>query len=131
MKLRLALLLEDLAFRFEISTGTTSSILVTWIKLCLKELSVLMIWPTSGQIKKTLPNCFRKLYPKVRCIIDCFECFTETPSRLDLAATMWSEYKHHCTIKVLVAITPTVLYHMCPRHMVARQLWVSELSGSI
>ena len=107
MKLRLALLLEDLAFRFEISTGTTSSILITWIKLCSKELSVLIIWPTRGQIKKTLPNCFRKLYPKVRCIIDCFECFTETPSGLDLAATMWSEYKHHYTIKVLVAITPT------------------------
>ena len=36
MKVRLALLLEDLAFRFDISTGTTSSILITWIKLCLK-----------------------------------------------------------------------------------------------
>ena len=42
----------------------------------------------------------------MRCIIDCFECFTETPSGLDLAATMWSEYKHHYTFKVLVAITP-------------------------
>ena len=45
-------------------------------------------------------------YPKVRYIIDCFECFTATPSGLDLAATMWSEYKHHYTFKVLVAITP-------------------------
>ena len=107
MKLRLALLLEDLAFRFEISTWTTSSILITWIKLSSKELSVLIIWPTCGQVKKTLLNCFRKLYPKVRCIIDCFECFTETPSGLDIAATMWSEYKHHYMIKVLVAITPT------------------------
>jgi hypothetical protein len=106
MKLRLALLLEDLSFRFGISTGTTSSVLVTWIKLCSKELSVLIIWPTRAQIKRTLPSCFRKLYPKVRCIIDCFECFTETPSGLDLAATMWSEYKHHYTFKVLVAITP-------------------------
>ena len=107
LKLRLALLLEDLAFRFEISTCTTSSILITWIKLCSKELSVLIIWPTRGQVNKTLPNCFCKLYPKVRCIIDCFECFTETPSGLDIAATMWSEYKHHYTIKVLVAITST------------------------
>jgi hypothetical protein len=88
MKLRLALLLEDLSFRFGISTGTTSSVLVTWIKLCSKELSVLIIWPTSAQIKGTLPSCFRKLYPKV------------------IAATMWSEYKHHYTFKVLVAITP-------------------------
>ena len=71
-----------------------------------KELSVLIVWPSRQQVKKTLPSCFRKLYPKVRCIIDCFECFTETPSGLDLAATLWSEYKHHYTFKVLVAITP-------------------------
>lgn len=106
MKLRLALLIEDLAFRFKVSSATTSSIFITWVKLCSKELSVLIIWPTRYQIKKTLPTCFGKLYPKVRCIIDCFECFTETPSGLDLAATMWSEYKHHYTFKVLVAITP-------------------------
>lgn len=106
MKLRLALLTDDLAFRFQVSSTTVSSIFITWIKLMSKELSILVIWPSISQIKKTLPSCFRKLYPKVRCIIDCFECFTETPSALDLAATMWSEYKHHYTLKALVAITP-------------------------
>ncbi|XP_046851060.1 uncharacterized protein LOC124444479 [Xenia sp. Carnegie-2017] len=106
MKLRLALLVDDLAFRFQISSATVSSTFITWIKLMSKELSVLFIWPSRNQTKKTLPSCFRKLYPNVRCIIDCFECFTETPSGLDLAATMWSEYKHHYTLKALVAITP-------------------------
>ncbi|CAH3022079.1 unnamed protein product [Porites evermanni] len=62
MKLRLALLTIDLGFRFHASATTA---------------------------KKTLLSCFRKLYPKVRCIIDCFECFTETTSGLDLAATLW------------------------------------------
>ena len=86
---------------------TVNSIFITWIKLMSKELtSVLIVWPSRQQVKKTLPSCFRKLYPKVRCIIDCFEWFTETPSGLDLAATLWSEYKHHYTFKVLVAITP-------------------------
>ena len=106
MKLRLSLMNDDLAFRFQVSSGTISSILVTWIKLMSKELAVLIIWPTRTQIKQHLPNCFKRLYPKVRCIIDCLECFTQTPSGLDLAATMWSEYKHHYTYKVLVAITP-------------------------
>ena len=106
MKLCLALLTEDLAFRFQVSSTTASSIFITWIKLMSRELAVLIIWPSRSQIKKTLPSCFRKLYPKVRCIIDCFECFIETPSGLDLAATMWSEYKHHYTLKALVAITP-------------------------
>ena len=74
-----------------------------------KELSVLIVWPSRQQVRKTLPSCFVKLYPKVRCIIDCFECSTDTPSGLDsdLAATLWSEYKHHYTFEVLVAITPT------------------------
>ena len=106
MKPRLSLLTEDLAFRFQVSSTTASSIFITWIKLKSKEFSVLIIWPSRSQIKKTLPRCFRKLYPKVRCIIDCVECFTEMPSGLDLAATMWSEYKHHYTLKALVAITP-------------------------
>ena len=88
MRLHLALLIDDLAYRFQVSSTTASSIFITWIKLMSKELSVLIIWPSRSQIRKTLPSCFRKLYPKVRCIINCFECFTETPSGLDLAATM-------------------------------------------
>ena len=107
MRLRLALLGRDLSFRFKITPATVSSIFITWIILMSKELGVLIIWPTRSQVRKTIPNCFRKLYPKVRVIIDCFEIFTETPSALDLAASLWSEYKHHYTIKVLVGITPT------------------------
>ena len=75
MKLRLALLTIDLGFRFHVSATTVSNIFITWIKLMSKELSVLIVWPSRQhvQVKKTLPSCFRKLYPKVRCIIDCFE----------------------------------------------------------
>ena len=105
MKIRLSLVNDYLAFWFQVSSAI-SSILVTWIKLMSKERAVLIIWPTHTQIKQHLPNCFKRLYPKVRCITDCFECFTQTPSGLDLAATMWSEYNHHYTYKVLVAITP-------------------------
>ena len=110
MKLKLGLLIEDLAFRFQVSPSTLSSIFITWVKLMSKELPALIIWPSRQQIRKHLPSCFRKLYPKVRCIIDCFECFTETPSGLDLAAAMWSEYKHHYTYKVLVAINGAFSY---------------------
>ena len=69
------------------------------------ELSALIVWPSLQQVKKALLSCFRKVYTEVRCIIDCFECFTETPCGVDLAATLWSEYKHQYTFKVLVAIT--------------------------
>ena len=34
--------------------------------------------------------------------------FLETPSSLEVQAFLWSEYKHHCTFKCLVVITPNV-----------------------
>ena len=40
MKLRLALLIIDLGFRFHVSSTTVSSVFITWIKLTSKELSV-------------------------------------------------------------------------------------------
>ena len=95
MKLGLGVLVLDLGFRFHVSTATVSSIFIAWVKLMSTELAGLIVWPSRQQVKKTLSSCLRKLHPKVRCIIDCFGCFTETPSGLDLAATLWSEYKHH------------------------------------
>lgn len=85
-KLRIALLTVDLGFRIHVLTTIVSSTFITWIKLMSKELSVLIVGQVDDRSGR-LPFCFIKLCPKVRCIIDCFECFTETPSRLNLAAT--------------------------------------------
>ena len=53
-----------------------------------------------------MPESVKKLYPRVQAVIDCTEVFTETPSSLEVLALLWSDYKHHCTIKYLVSITP-------------------------
>ena len=47
--------------------------------------------------------------PNARLIIDCTEVNVETPSCLEVQATLWSDYKQHCTVKFLVAITPNGL----------------------
>ena len=60
MKIRLNLLNDDLAFRFQISNGKVSQIFITWIKLLSKELPVLVIWP-SRRYQNVLRNCFQKL----------------------------------------------------------------------
>ena len=39
-------------------------------------------------------------------MIDCTEVFMETPSSLVVPACLYSGYKYHCTVKILVAITP-------------------------
>lgn len=46
MKLRLALVIVDLGFRFHMSASTVSSVLIMWVKHMSKELSVLIVWPS-------------------------------------------------------------------------------------
>ena len=53
-----------------------------------------------------MPQIFKDLYPKVRCIIDCSEIFTERPYAYQARAQTYSNYKKHNTVKFLVGITP-------------------------
>ena len=105
MKMRLGLLTEDLAWRFDISAGLTSQIFFIWVRLISLDLEFMIKWPSRVVVRKNLPEIFRKHFPKCVCIIDCTEVFIETPS-LNIQAAMWSEYKHHCTVKLLIGITP-------------------------
>ena len=105
-KLRLGLLNEDLAWRFDVSASLTCQIVFTWVRLISLDLSFMIKWPSRLDIRRNLPDIFRKYFPNCVCIIDCTELFIETPSSLDVQAVMWSEYKHHCTVKLLIGITP-------------------------
>lgn len=46
------------------------------------------------------------MYKDTVCIIDCTEVFTQRPSNLKTKNQMWSNYKQHLTVKMLVAVTP-------------------------
>ncbi|GFR82126.1 THAP domain-containing protein 4 [Elysia marginata] len=109
LRLRMGLIVQDLAFRFQISCGLVSQIFTTWVKLLCKEYKFLVLWPSKPDIRQSLPESFKRYYPKTRAIIDCTEVYMETPSSLDTQAMCWSDYKHHCTLKFLVAISPTGL----------------------
>ena len=106
MKLRLALTNEFMCDLFGISAGTCCSILNTWIKFLSRELSCLVFWPTKEQIESYMPQSLRKKYPQLRCTIDCSETFIDRPRDLKLQSSTWSDYKHHSTLKYLIAIAP-------------------------
>ena len=106
MKLRLNLEEKDLGYRFGIHQSTVSRIFKKWIALMAKQLSPLIRWPSTEEVRTTMPMAFRKFFSKCICIIDCTEVFIDRPSDLKVRAQTWSNYKQHNTVKFLIAVTP-------------------------
>ena len=107
MKLRLNVPQQDLAYRFDVSQPTVSRIFWSWMIVMDARLSPLLKWPEREEIIRTMPACFEYSFgSKVTVIIDCFEVFIERPSNLLARGQTFSNYKHHNTVKVLIAITP-------------------------
>eukprot|EP00731_Ephydatia_muelleri_P006747 Em0003g995a len=106
MKLRLNLEEQDLAYRFCVSQSTVSNVFRKWIYIMAEQLSFLIHWPSREQMMTSMPMVFRKFFKNCICILDCTEVFIERPANLQARSHTWSEYKHHNTIKVLIAVTP-------------------------
>ncbi len=104
MKLRLAVPNDDLGYRFNVTPTAVSTIFHKWIEVMSVELKCLIYWPDPVTLKENLPDCFRKHYSKVKCII---EIFIERPLNFEARAVTYSNYKKHNTVKCLIAITPT------------------------
>ena len=107
IKLRLSMPHEDLSYRFRIAVSSVSKIFHCWIDDMSRELHRLICWPDRTKIRQTLPDCFKPMYSHATCIIDCSEIFLERPSSLLARAQTYSQYKHHNTVKFLIAISPT------------------------
>jgi len=106
-RLRLGLLEQDLAYRFQVSQPTVSRIVMAWINLLFVKFKEVPIWPSREAINEFMPITFRMLYPKTRCIIDATEIFIQMPSNPTAQQLTFSNYKNHNTLKALVAITPS------------------------
>lgn len=107
MKLRLNLPFKYLSYQFNIAPSTCSRFFYECIDILFNRIKGFVYWPTRESLKKNMPECFKESFgDKVAVIIDCFEVFIETPSKLVNAAQCWSSYKHHETVKFLIGITP-------------------------
>ena len=69
-------------------------------------LGLVQIWPTTAQIKNSMPECFETIYPKTRVILDCTEIKVQRPGSKVLDSEFYSAYKSHTTLKCLVGIVP-------------------------
>ena len=106
MKLRLNLFDKDLAYRFGISQASVSRYFNKWIGTMFIRLQPLVRWPRREELQLTMPVEFKKHFKRCVAIIDCFEVFCERPKSLKARSLTWSNYKHHNTVKFLIAITP-------------------------
>ena len=98
MRLRLALPVQDLAYRFGIHKSTVSLVFTNVLEVLFIRLNHLIVWPDRSVLRKTLPLDFRTHCPNCAVIVDCFEIFIDRPSDLLLRATTYSQYKHHNTV---------------------------------
>lgn len=106
VRIRLGLFEQDLAHRFKIHISTVSRKIVTWSNYLYFMLGCQVIWPSRENVNNYMPQCFHRLYPSTRVIIDCTEIFVQTPSSLLLQSQLYSSYKSNTTLKGLVGISP-------------------------
>lgn len=106
VKLRLNLSDEDLAGRIGVHQTTISRNFHKVLDVMAVRLAFLIQWPDPIVLRATMPMSFRKFFKKCCVIIDCTEIFVERPLNLLARAQVWSHYKHHSTVKVLLGITP-------------------------
>ena len=105
VKLRLNLCDEDLAARFGVHQSTVSRNFHKVLDVMAVKTAFLIRWPDPIVLRATMPISFRKFFKKCCIIIDCTEIFVERPTDLLARAQVWSNYKHHSTIKFLIGIT--------------------------
>ena len=102
VKLCLGLLVKDLASRFKICSALTSQIFHAWIRAMVECLKHYVYVPDSDVIRQTAPSRFKHLR-STHSIIDRSEIFMKCRA---LQSVTWSDYKHHNTLKFLVAVAP-------------------------
>ena len=106
LKIRLNLFDEDIAYRFGVHPSTVSRNFHRVLDVAFAKTAHLIKWPDRETLRLTMPMSFRKFFKRCCVIIDCTEIFIERPSDLLARAQVWSNYKHHSTVKFLIGITP-------------------------
>ena len=106
VRLRLGLPSKDLSHRFGIAESTFSNIFNTWVILIAQELEKICSMPPTDLTLENQAPCFDS-FSNVRIVLDCTEVFAQTPGSLQNHRQIFSNYKHHSTVKFLVGMSPS------------------------
>lgn len=106
LKIRLNLMDYDISFQYGVHRTNVSRNFHRMLDIMYVHTSQLVKWPDREVLLLTMPSSFRKFFRICAVIIDCTEMFMERPSDLLARAQVWSNYKHHSTVKFLIGITP-------------------------
>ena len=106
VKLKHGMRFEYLADQAGIPQSTLIDHFWKWIEITYAKLGFLVKWPDREYIFHTIPPAFKFLYPRLTCLIDCFEVFIEAPGNLKARALTWSNYIKDTTMKFLIGCTP-------------------------
>ena len=105
MRLRLSVLVIDLADRFQISITTAADTFLETLNIYFSKLTPLVIWPERPELQMSTPKR-SKSGCKITAITDCFELVIDRRSNLSERALIWSTYKSHNTLKFFIGVTP-------------------------
>lgn len=106
VKLRQGVPFGFLAHVRGIPRQTTIDYFWKWIDLMHAKLGFMVKWPERDNLHTIIPPIFKEKFPRLTSIIDCFEIFIDAPSNLLARAQLYSHYKKHTTVKVLISCNP-------------------------
>lgn len=107
MYLRLGLSFNTLAYVFDVCPATVTKNFYSTLYSLYKQLKGLVKWPSPDILKSNCPQKYKEIFSSnISVIVDCFEIFTEKPGMKDAIIKMYSNYKHHYTVKEMIDITP-------------------------
>ena len=105
-QLRINLPLEYISHQAGISKSTANLTFHKILDLLYTKLHFLIHWQDHDNIRQAVLPLFKQHFPRLTCIIDCFEMFLDRPVNLKARAQVYSNYKKHSTVKYLISCSP-------------------------
>jgi hypothetical protein len=101
---------QDAAYEFDLNANLVGKIFKTWIQFMYLKFCDLKkrMFVRKCDIKKPLPKHFNnRLVRDTRVVIDCTEIFVESSSDVRQQGNLFSGYKTHATVKMLLGVAPS------------------------